>query len=154
MTISRSSCPLSNPWMKILTPKMEGKISQQTGEDQCASDFRCCLSRYQDALFFFQCLYLDFRKPDLKSNAKSPKSSKPLASAAINCNPKSFQKNCLAIQIKGQEKKISLRVSQAFSKIKGLQCLQRRKMVQSLRMRYKVSSKSFFSFRSDLAIVS
>ncbi|XXG65838.1 hypothetical protein AAC387_Pa05g3446 [Persea americana] len=99
--------------MKILTPKMEGKISQQTREDQCASDFR-----------------------------------------SINCNPKSFQKNCLAIQIKGQEKKISLRVSQAFSKIKGLQCLQRRKMVQSLRMRYKVSSKSFFSFRSDLAIVS
>ena len=77
---------------------MEGKISQQIGEDQCASDFRCCLFRYQDALFFFQCLYLDFRKPDLKSNAKSPKSSKPLAFAAINCNPKSFQKNCLAIQ--------------------------------------------------------
>ncbi|KAJ8619866.1 hypothetical protein MRB53_028395 [Persea americana] len=78
---------------------MEGKIFQQTREDQCASDFR-----------------------------------------SINCNPKSFQKNCLAIQNKGQEKKISLRVSQAFSKIKGLQCLQRRKMVQSLRMRYKVKA--------------
>ncbi|XXG51118.1 hypothetical protein AAC387_Pa02g4963 [Persea americana] len=83
--------------MKTLTPKMEGKISQQTGEDRCASDFR-----------------------------------------SINCNPKSLQKNYFVIQIKGQEKKISLRVSQVFSKIRGLQCLQWRKMVQSLRRRYKM----------------